>query len=103
MEIQLGEVETDRVAWALVVPLPERIRSIRWIRGFIDSTASFSQSITTASRNAVNRESGSVHGVVARTGLVTLRTARLAAVLDEDLGRAGRDDGCRCEITLTKA
>jgi hypothetical protein len=96
-------METDRVAWALAVPLSARIRLIRWIRGFIDSTASVSQSITTASRNAVNREPGSLHRVVARTGPVTLRTARLAAVLDEDLDRAGRDDGCRCEITLTKA
>jgi hypothetical protein len=96
-------METDRVAWALVVPLPARFRLIRWIHGFIDSAASFGQSITTASRSAVNREPGSLHRVVARTGPVTLRTARLAAVLDEDLDRAGRDDGCRREITLTKA
>jgi len=49
-------MEADRVAWALAVPLPARFRLIRWIRGFIDSAASFSQSITTASRSAVNRE-----------------------------------------------
>jgi hypothetical protein len=65
---------------------------IRWIRGFIDSAASFGQSITTASRSAVNREPGSAHGGVARTGLAKLRKARLAVVLDEDLDRAGRNE-----------
>jgi hypothetical protein len=65
---------------------------IRWIRGFIDSAALFGQSITTASRSAVNREPGSAHGGVARTGLAKLRKARLAVVLDEDLDRAGRNE-----------
>ena len=41
---------------------PHAIRLIRWIRGFIDSAARFRQSITTASRNAVNREPGSAAG-----------------------------------------
>ncbi len=62
-------MEVDRVAWTLAVPLPARFRLIRWIHGFIDSAASFGQSITTASRSAVNREPGSAHRVVARTGL----------------------------------
>jgi hypothetical protein len=75
---------------------------IRWIRAFIDSAASFGRSITAAS-NAVNREPGSAQGVVARAGLAALRTARLAAVLDEVLDRADRDEGFRCGITLTKA
>jgi hypothetical protein len=85
-------MELDRVAWALAVPLLARFRLIRSIRGFIDSADSFSQSITTASRNAVNREPRSTHRVVARTGPATLRTARLAGVLDGDPDRAGRKD-----------
>jgi len=76
---------------------------IRWIRAFIDSAALFGRPVTSASRNAVNREPGSAQGVVARTGLAALRTARLAAVLDEVLDRADRDEGCRRGITLTKA
>ena len=71
-------------------PLP--IRLIHWVRGLIDSAASFGQSITTASRNAVNREPRSAHRVVARTRPATLRTARLAVVRDEDLDRAGRNE-----------
>jgi hypothetical protein len=82
---------------------PHAIRSIRWIRAFIDSDASFRQSITAASRNAVNREPGSARSVVARAGLSALRTARLATVLDEVLDHAGRDEGCRCGLTHTKA
>jgi hypothetical protein len=70
VEIQRGEMEADRVAWVLAVPLPARFRLIRWIRGFIDSA----------------------HRVVARTGPATLRTVRLAAVLEEDLDRAVRKD-----------
>ena len=70
---------------------PHAIRLIRWIRAFVDSAAPFSQSITTASRSAVNREPGSVHGVVARTRLAALRAARLAAVIDEELDRADSD------------
>jgi len=69
------------------------IRVIRRIGGLIDSAASSRRSITTASRNAVNRERGSAHGVVARAGLAALRTAGLAAVLGGDLGRAGHDEG----------
>jgi hypothetical protein len=84
---------------------------IRWIRAFIDSAALFGRPVTSASRNAVNREPGSAQGVVARAGLAALRTARLAAVreelleevLEEVLDRADRDEGCRCGITLTKA
>ena len=71
------------------------IRVIRRIGGLIDSAASSRRSITTASRNAVNRERGSAHGVVARAGLAALRTAGLAAVLGGDLGRAGPGDGRR--------
>ena len=71
------------------------IRLIRRIGGLIDSAAASRRSITTASRNAVNREPGSAHGVVARAGLAALRTAGLAAVLGGDLGRAGHDDGRR--------
>jgi hypothetical protein len=70
---------------------PHAIRLIRWIRGFIDSAARFRQSITTASRNAVNRKLGSVNGVVARTRLAALRAARLAAVLEEEHDRADSD------------
>ena len=70
---------------------PHAIRLIRWIRGFIDSAARFRQSITTASRNAVNREPGSAQGVAVSAELAALRTARLAVVLDEGLDRAGRD------------
>jgi hypothetical protein len=69
------------------------IRLIRRIGGLIDSAAASRRSITTASRNAVNREPGSAHGVVARAGLAALRTAGLAAVLGGDLGRAGHDEG----------
>jgi len=80
---------------------------IRWIRAFIDSAALFGRPVTSASRNAVNREPGSAQGVVARARLAALRTARLAAVLEEVLeevlDRADRDEGCRCGITLTKA
>jgi hypothetical protein len=39
----------------------------------------------------VNREPGSVHGVVARTRLAALRAARLAAVLEEEHDRADSD------------
>ena len=70
---------------------PHTNRLTRWIRAFVDSTNSFSQSITTASRSAVNREPGSVHGVVARKRLAALRAARLAAVIDEELDRADCD------------
>jgi hypothetical protein len=37
-----------------------------WIRGLIDSAASFGQSITTASRSVVNRDEGR-WGWIART------------------------------------
>ena len=67
---------------------PHANRVIRWIRAFVDSDAPFGRSITTASRSAVHRESGSVHGVVARTRLVALRAACFAAVLEEELDRA---------------
>jgi hypothetical protein len=70
---------------------PHAIRLIRWIRACIDAATSCSRSITTASRSAVKCEPSSAHGVVARTGLAALRTARLAAALDEGLDRAGRD------------
>ena len=70
---------------------PHAIRLIRWIRSFIDSAASFGQSITTASRSAVKREPGFAHGVVARTRLAALRAARLAAVLEEEHDRADSD------------
>jgi len=78
------------------IAFPKRSRSryphtIRFIRAFVDSTNSFGQSITTASRNAVNRKLGSVNGVVARTRLAALRTARLAAVLEEEHDRADSD------------
>jgi len=69
------------------------IRLIRWIRASVDSAAPFGRSITTASRCAVNRESGSVHGVVARTRLAAPRAARLAAVLEEEHDRADSDVG----------
>ncbi len=85
-------MRVDRVPDVLAGPLPARFRLIRWIRGFIDSAASFGRSVTTASRSAVNREPGFAHGVVARTGLAKLRKARLAVVLDEDLDRAGRNE-----------
>ena len=62
---------------------PHAIRLIRWIRASVDSDAPFGRSITTASRSAVKREPGSVHGVVARI--------RLAAVIDEELHRADSD------------
>ena len=70
---------------------PHAIRLIRWIRACIDAATSCGRSITTASRSAVKCEPSSAHGVVARTGLAALRTARLAAALDEGLDRAGRD------------
>jgi hypothetical protein len=70
---------------------PHAIRLIRWIRAFVDSAAPFGRSIATASRSAVNRESGSVHGVVARTRLAALRAARLAAVLEAEHDRADSD------------
>jgi hypothetical protein len=70
---------------------PHIIRLIRWIHAFGDSDAPFGRSITTASRSAVNRESGSVHGVVARTRLAALRAARLATVLEEEHDRADSD------------
>ena len=78
------------------IAFPKRSRSryphtIRFIRAFFDSTNSFGQSITTASRSAVTRESGFAHGVVARTRLAALRTARLAAVLEEARDRADSD------------
>jgi hypothetical protein len=79
------------------------IRQIRWMRGFMDSAAPFGQSITTASRNATNRELDSAHGVVARTGLAAFPTDRLAAALGEDLDRASRDDVCRSGVHRTKA
>jgi hypothetical protein len=70
---------------------PHTNRLIRWIRAFVDSDAPFGRSITTASRSAVNRESGFAHGVVARTRLAALRVARLAAVLEEEHDRADSD------------
>ena len=79
------------------------IRLIPRIGGLIDSAASSRRSITTASRNAVQRELGSTHGVVVRAELATLRTARLAGLLDGDLGRAGQDDGRRVGVAHTKA
>ena len=82
---------------------PHAIRLIRWIPACIDSADSFGQSIMTASRNAVNGEPGSARGTIARAGRAALRTARLAAMLDEVLDRADRDEGFRCGITLTKA
>ncbi len=80
VEIQSAEMEEDRVPEALAVPVPERPpRLIRWIRAFIDSAALFGRPVTSASRNAVNREPGSAQGVVARAGLAALRTARRGA------------------------
>jgi hypothetical protein len=52
---------------------------------------SFGQPITTVSRSAVERESGSSHSVGAGAGLDALRAICVPAVLDEDLDRAGRD------------
>jgi len=72
---------------------PHAIRLIRWISACIDSDAPSGRSITTASRSAVKREPGSVHGVVARTRLAALRAARLAAVLEEEHDRADSDAG----------
>jgi hypothetical protein len=72
---------------------PHAIRLIRWIRAFGDSDAPFGRSITTTSRSAVNREPGSVHGVVARTQLAALRADRLAAVLEEEHDRDDSDVG----------
>ena len=82
-------------------PLP--IRLIHWVRGLIDSAASFGQSITTASRNAVNREPDTAYGVVARARIAALRAARLGAVLAEVPDPAGRDDACRCVMAHTNA
>jgi hypothetical protein len=76
---------------------------IHSVRGFIDSAASFGQSITTASRNAVNREPDTAYGVVARAGLASLRVARLAAVLADVPDPAGRDEACRCVMAHTNA
>ena len=45
---------------------PRAIRLTHWIRGLIDSAASFGQSITTASRSVVNRDEGR-WGWIART------------------------------------
>ena len=87
--------------WKMIASLKRsRFRcphAVRLIRAFVDSTNSFSQSITTASKNAVNREPGSVHGVVARTRLAALRAARLAAVLEEEHDRADSDAGDHAE------
>jgi hypothetical protein len=77
--------------------------AIRWIRGLINSAAWFVQSITTASRNAVNRERDAAYGVVARAGLAALRAARLGAVLAEVPDPAGRDEACRCVMAHTNA
>jgi hypothetical protein len=74
---------------------PHAIRLIRRIGGHIDSAASSRRSITTALRSAVQHESGSAHGVVARSGPSALRTAWLATVLNGDPGRAGHGDGLR--------
>jgi hypothetical protein len=78
------------------IAFPKRSRSryphtIRFIRAFVDSTNSFGQSITTASRNAVNHKLGSVNGVAVCAGLAALRVARLAAVLEEARDRADSD------------
>ena len=81
----------SRFRYPHAIRLMRWIRLIRWIRSFIDSATSFGQSITTASRNAVNREPGSAQGVAVSAELAALRTARLAVVLDEGLDRAGRD------------
>jgi hypothetical protein len=102
VEIQRGEMEDDRVAEATAAPRPARHPLDPPVGGLIDSAASFGQPITTASRNAVNREPGSTHSVVARAAIAAMRIARLAGVLEEDLDRAGRDDGCR-GVTHTKA
>jgi len=87
--------KSDPASWRLITSrrrsrfrYPHTNRLIRWIRAFVDSDAPSGRSITTASRSAVNRESGSVHGVDARTRLAALRAARLAAVLEEEHDRA---------------
>ena len=91
MEVRPGELEADRVPERSRFRYPHAIRLIRWIRAFVDSAAPFSQSITTASRSAVKREPGSVHGVVARTRLAALRSSRLAALLEEEHDRDVED------------
>ena len=93
MEVRSGDLEDDRVPERSRFRYPHAIRLIRLIRASVDSAAPFSRSITTASRSAVNRESGSVHGVDARTRLAALRAARLAAVLEEEHDRADSDAG----------
>ncbi len=94
VETGLGWRSSLRRRNGIAFPKRSRFRyphTIRRIRAFVDSTNSFSQSITTPSRNAVNREPGSVHGVVARIRLAALRAARLAAVLEEEHDRADSD------------
>jgi hypothetical protein len=76
---------------------------IHSVRGFIDSAASFGQSITTVSRNAVNREPDTAYGVAARRELDALRGARLTAVLADVPDPAGRDEACRCVMAHTNA
>jgi hypothetical protein len=66
--LQRGEMEVIALRKRSRFRNPRAIRLIRWIRGFIDAAASLGQSITTASRNAVNLEPDAAYGVVARAG-----------------------------------
>jgi hypothetical protein len=103
MEIRPAEMEEDRVAEALAVPLAARHPIDPPDPRVHQHAASFGQSIATASRNAVNREPDTAYGVVARAGLASLRVARLAAVLADVPDPAGRDEACRCVMAHTNA
>jgi hypothetical protein len=103
MEIQPGEMEDDRIAEALAVPLAARHPLDPLDPRVHQHAASFGQSIATASRNAVNRERDAAYGVAARRELDALRGARLAAVLAEVPDPAGRGEACRCVMAHTNA